>query len=225
MPDKSTTSEALSSKSPSSKLPNSKLPDSKLPDSKLDDAKTAAAETNTAPQASGPARKIYTIVKYGDPILEKPSNIISKFDAELAELAEDMFATMYAAQGIGLAAPQIGKSIRLTVVDVTGGKNPEAKIVMANPEIIHFEGEKREEEGCLSIPGFRGYVVRPQFVTIRAQDAKGESFEIRGEDLLARAFCHEIDHLNGILFLQHLSMLKRDMIRRKVKKLRKQGEW
>jgi peptide deformylase len=205
MPDKSTTSEAA------------------IP--KLQDANTAAADTNAAPPRSGPARKIYTILKYGDPILEKPSNAISKFDAELAELAEDMFATMYAAQGIGLAAPQIGKSIRLTVVDVTGGKNPEAKIVLVNPEIIHFEGEKREEEGCLSIPGFRGYVVRPQFVTIRAQDAKGESFEIRGEDLLARAFCHEIDHLNGILFLQHLSMLKRDMIRRKIKKLRKQGEW
>jgi peptide deformylase len=205
MPDKSTTSEA--------------------PIPKFKDANTAAADTNAAPPPSGPARKIYTILKYGDPILEKPSNAISKFDAELAELAEDMFATMYAAQGIGLAAPQIGKSIRLTVVDVTGGKNPEAKIVLVNPEIIHFEGEKREEEGCLSIPGFRGYVVRPQFVTIRAQDAKGESFEIRGEDLLARAFCHEIDHLNGILFLQHLSMLKRDMIRRKIKKLRKQGEW
>jgi peptide deformylase len=200
MPDKSTTSEAPGTK-------------------------TAAAETSAAPQVSGPARKIYAIVKYGDPILEKPSSLISKFDAELAELAEDMFATMYAAQGIGLAAPQVGKSIRLAVVDVTSGKNPEAKIVLVNPEIVHGEGEKREEEGCLSIPGFRGYVVRPQFVTIKALDAKGEPFEIRGEDLLARAFCHEIDHLNGILFLQHLSMLKRDLIRRKIKKLKKQGEW
>jgi peptide deformylase len=186
---------------------------------------TTAATNPAAPDTSAPPRKIYSIVKYGDPILEKPSAAISKFDAELAELAEDMFATMYAAQGIGLAAPQIGKSIRITVVDVTGGKNPEAKIVMVNPEIIHFEGEKREEEGCLSVPGFRGYVVRPQFVTVKAQDAKGEPFEIRGEDLLARAFCHEIDHLNGILFLQHLSMLKRDLIRRKIKKLKKQGEW
>ncbi|MDP9339748.1 MAG: peptide deformylase [Acidobacteriota bacterium] len=173
----------------------------------------------------GPARKIYSIVKYGDPILEKPTATIETFDAELEELTEDMFASMYAAQGVGLAAPQIGKNIRLTVVDVTGGKNPEAKIVLANPEIIHAEGEKREEEGCLSLPGFRGYVVRPQFVTVKAQNAKGEEFEIRGEDLLARAFCHEIDHLNGILFIQHLSMLKRDLIRRKIKKLRKQGEW
>ena len=111
------------------------------------------------------------------------------------------------------------------MVDVTGGKNPEAKIVLVNPQITHAEGEKREEEGCLSIPGFRGYVVRPQFVTVKAQNAKGETFEIRGEDLLARAFCHEIDHLNGILFLAHLGMLKRDLIRRKIKKLRKQGEW
>jgi peptide deformylase len=162
---------------------------------------------------------------YGDPILEKPTAPISEFNEELEELTEDMFASMYAAQGVGLAAPQIGKNLRLTVVDVTAGKNPEAKIVLINPEIIHAEGEKREEEGCLSIPGFRGYVVRPQFVTIKAQNAKGEHFEIRGEDLLARAFCHEIDHLNGILFIQHLSMLKRDLIKRKIKKLRKQGEW
>ena len=196
-----------------------------MPDKSTTSEGTTVATNPAAPEVSLPPRKIYSIVKYGDPILEKPSAAISKFDAELAELAEDMFATMYAAQGIGLAAPQIGKSIRITVVDVTGGKNPEAKIVMVNPEIIHFEGEKREEEGCLSVPGFRGYVVRPQFVTVKAQDARGEPFEIRGEDLLARAFCHEIDHLNGILFLQHLSMLKRDLIRRKIKKLKKQGEW
>jgi peptide deformylase len=185
-------------------------------------ASVAAAET---PQAPSAARKIYPIVKYGDPILEKPGAPVKKFDAELEELAEDMFASMYAAQGVGLAAPQVGLSLRLAVVDVTGGKNPEAKIVLANPEVIHAEGEVREEEGCLSVPGFRGYVMRPQFVTVKAQNAKGETFEIRGENLLARAFCHEIDHLNGILFLQHLSMLKRDLIRRKIKKLRKQGEW
>ena len=181
--------------------------------------------TPTATETPAPSRKIYAIVKYCDPVLERPTTPIQKFDAELEQLAEDMFASMYAAQGVGLAAPQVGKSIRMAVVDVTGGKNPEAKIVLANPEIIHAEGEVREEEGCLSIPGFRGYVVRPQFVTVRAQNAKGESFEIRGENLLARAFCHEIDHLNGVLFLQHLSMLKRDLIKRKIKKLRKEGEW
>ena len=193
-----------------------------MPDKSTTSEETLSATDNGAPAAP---RKIYPIVKYGDPILEKPTAAVKKFDAELEELTEDMFASMYAAQGVGLAAPQIGKSMRLTVVDVTGGKNPEAKIVLANPEIIHAEGEVREEEGCLSIPGFRGYVMRPQFVTVRAQNAKGETFEIRGENLLARAFCHEIDHLNGILFLQHLSMLKRDLIKRKIKKLKKQGEW
>jgi peptide deformylase len=195
-----------------------------MPD-KLTSSEPASAEVTETQQATSAARKIYPIVKYGDAILEKPGAPVKKFDAELEQLAEDMFASMYAAQGVGLAAPQIGKSLRIAVVDVTGGKNPEAKIVLANPEIVHAEGEVREEEGCLSIPGFRGYVLRPQFVTIKAQNATGETFEIRGENLLARAFCHEIDHLNGILFLQHLSMLKRDLIKRKIKKLRKQGEW
>lgn len=185
----------------------------------------AAVKESTATATPASARKIYPIVKYGDPVLEKPGATIREFDAELETLAEDMFVSMYAAQGVGLAAPQVGKSIRLAVVDVTTGKNPEAKIVLVNPEIIHAEGEAREEEGCLSIPGFRGYVIRPQFVTVRAQNLKGETFEIRGENLLARAFCHEIDHLNGVLFLQHLSMLKRDLIKRKIKKLRKEGEW
>jgi len=184
---------------------------------------TTAVKTTETPET--PPRKIYPIVKYGDPVLEKPAATVRKFDLELEQLAEDMFASMYAAQGVGLAAPQVGKSVRLTVIDVSNGKNPEAKIVLVNPEIIHAEGEVREEEGCLSIPGFRGYVVRPQFVTVKAQNIKGEPFEIRGENLLARAFCHEIDHLQGVLFLQHLSMLKRDLIKRKIKKLRKEGEW
>src|ERR1700719_1856530 len=195
-----------------------------MPDKSTSSETTQAAESVSAPTVSA-ARKIYPIVKYGDPILEKPTLPVKNFDAKLEELAEDMFASMYAAQGVGLAAPQIGLTLRMAVVDVTGGKNPEAKIVLANPEVIHAEGEVREEEGCLSVPGFRGYVLRPQFVTVKAQNAKGETFEIRGENLLARAFCHEIDHLNGILFLQHLSMLKRDLIKRKIKKLRKQGEW
>jgi peptide deformylase len=194
-----------------------------MPDKSTSSEPAAPAKQTQAAEA--PPRKLYTIVKYGDPVLEKPTPVNKKFDAELAQLAEDMFATMYGAQGVGLAAPQIGKSLRLAVVDVSAGKNAEAKIVLVNPEIIHAEGEVREEEGCLSIPGFRGYVIRPQFVTVRAQDLKGETFEIRGENLLARAFCHEIDHLNGILFLQHLSMLKRDLIKRKIKKLRKEGEW
>jgi peptide deformylase len=201
MPDKSTTSKSVA------------------PDSVEPQEPQSIAETPSV------FRKIYPIVKYGDPILEKSTALVKKFDADFLHLTEDMFASMYAAQGVGLAAPQIGFSLRVAVVDVTGGKNPEGRVVLANPEVIHFEGEKREEEGCLSIPGFRGYVVRPQFVTVKAQDVKGETFEIRGEDLLARAFCHEIDHLNGILFIQHLSMLKRDLIKRKIKKMRKLGEW
>ena len=124
-----------------------------------------------------------------------------------------------------MAAPQIGIGRRVAVIDVSDGKNPEAKIVCVNPEVIAAEGEQREEEGCLSVPGFRGHVMRPQYVTVRAQDASGKEFEMRGEGLLARAFCHEIDHLNGILFITHLSMLKRDLIKRKIRKLKKAGEW
>lgn len=168
---------------------------------------------------------IHPITKYGAPVLETPAKPIEKFDDELATLVQDMFESMYGAQGVGLAAPQIGVGLRLAVVDVSLGKNPEAKLVLVNPEIIHVEGEQREEEGCLSVPGFRGYVMRPQFVTVRAQDASGKEFEIRGEGLLARAFCHEIDHLNATLFIMHLSMLKRDLIKRKIRKLRKAGDW
>lgn len=168
---------------------------------------------------------IHPIVKYGDPVLEAPTKAVEKFDEELQALVNDMFESMYAAQGVGLAAPQIGISRRIAVIDVTNGKNPEGRIICANPAIIHAEGEQREEEGCLSVPGFRGHVARPQFVTVRAQDATGKEFEMRGEGLLARAFCHEIDHLDGILFISHLSMLKRDMIKRKIRKLKKAGEW
>ncbi|MBI3406454.1 MAG: peptide deformylase [Acidobacteria bacterium] len=169
--------------------------------------------------------KIYDIIKYGNPILEKPGAPWTEFGEKLKTLTDDLFATMYAAQGIGLAAPQIGISKRLTVVDVSSGKNPEARIVLANPQVTHTEGEQREEEGCLSMPGIRGVVTRPQFVTVRAQNVDGEWFEIRGEALLARAVCHEIDHLDGILFIQHLSMLKRDLIKRRIRKMMKNGEW
>jgi len=168
---------------------------------------------------------VHPIVKFGDPVLDTPTKPVDKFDDELQALITDMFESMYAAQGVGLAAPQIGISRRIAVIDVSNGKNPEAKIVCANPEIVHTEGEQREEEGCLSVPGFRGHVLRPQFVTIRAQDATGNEFEMRGEGLLARAFCHEIDHLNGTLFVSHLSMLKRDLIKRKIRKMKKAGDW
>jgi peptide deformylase len=168
---------------------------------------------------------IYPIVKYGAAVLETPARSVEKFNDELRQLCDDMFESMYAANGVGLAAPQIGIGRRLAVIDVTVGKNPEARLVLANPEIIRIEGEQREEEGCLSVPGFRGNVARPQYVTIRAQDAAGTSFEMNGEGLLARAFCHEIDHLDGVLFIKHLSLLKRDLIRRRIRKLQKTGEW
>src|SRR5579872_5168106 len=168
---------------------------------------------------------VYPITKYGAAVLESPANPVEVFDETLAKLCEDMFESMYVAQGVGLAAPQIGIASKLAVVDVSVGKNVEARLVLANPEIIHVEGDQREEEGCLSLPGFRGNVLRPAYVTIRAQDVAGKPYEMRGEGLLARAFCHEIDHLNGILFIQHLSMLKRDLIKRRIRKLRKTGDW
>ncbi len=168
---------------------------------------------------------IYPITKYGAAVLETRTTPVEKFDDDLAKLCEDMFESMYVAQGVGLAATQIGMPKRLAVIDVSVGKTPEAKLVLANPEIIHVEGDQREEEGCLSLPGFRGNVLRPAYVTVRAQNVKGEVYEMRGEGLLARAFCHEIDHLDGLLFLTHLSMLKRDLIKRRIRKLRKTGEW
>jgi len=168
---------------------------------------------------------IYSIVKYGDPVLEKPSVPIIKFDDELRQLADDMFESMYAAHGVGLAAPQIGISKRIAVIDVTFKEDPEAKIVLVNPEIIHVEGRLTSNEGCLSIPEFREKVTRARKVTARAQNLKGESFEVTGEELLARALLHETDHLNGKLYISHISALKRDMIKRKIRKMVKTGEW
>lgn len=168
---------------------------------------------------------IYPIVKYGTPVLATPAAPVTRFDEQLKKLTEDMFESMYAAQGVGLAAPQIGLGFRLAVIDVSAGKNPEARLVLANPQILSTEGEQREEEGCLSVPGFRGTVARPQFVTLRAQDVSGQTYEMRSEGLLARAFCHETDHLDGVLFLQYLSPLKRQLIKNKIRKLRKSGEW
>jgi len=168
---------------------------------------------------------IYPIVKFGNPVLEKPSEPVTSFDGELQRLVEDMFESMYAAHGVGLAAPQIGVCKRLAVVDITFKEDPDAKLVLVNPEIIHTEGRQTQNEGCLSIPEFREPVTRPRKVTIRAQDVSGNVFEKTGEELLARAFLHETDHLNGKLYIHHLSTLKRDMIKRKIRKLMKAGEW
>ena len=170
-------------------------------------------------------RKIYKIVLYGNPILETPTELVTKFDDKLRQLADDMFATMYDARGIGLAAPQIGIGKRLTVIDISFKEDPDAKLVLVNPQIIKKEGKQTAEEGCLSIPEFRENVSRAAKCTVRAQDLDGNWFEITGEELLARAFQHEIDHLDGKLFISHLSALKRDLIKRKIKKLRAAGEW
>ncbi|MBV9572845.1 MAG: peptide deformylase [Acidobacteriales bacterium] len=168
---------------------------------------------------------IYPIVKFGNPVLEKPALPVTEFDQELKQLIEDMFESMYAARGVGLAAPQIGISKRLAVIDVSFQEDPDAKLVLANPEIIHTEGRHTQPEGCLSVPDFREPVARARKVTVRAQNAAGRWFEKTGEELLARAFLHETDHLNGKLYLSHLSALKRDLIKRKIRKLAKAGEW
>jgi peptide deformylase len=168
---------------------------------------------------------IYPIVKFGDSVLETQAAKVTAFDDELKKLIEDMFESMYAAHGVGLAAPQIGIGKRIAVIDVTFKEEPDAKLVLINPQIIHTEGRQTQEEGCLSIPEFRESVTRPKRVTVRAQDVTGKFFEHTGEDLLARAFCHETDHLHGKLYISHISALKRDLIKRKIRKLVKAGEW
>jgi peptide deformylase len=168
---------------------------------------------------------IYPIVKYGDPVLEKPAVPVEVFDDELRKLLDDMFESMYAAHGVGLAAPQIGISRRIAVIDVTFKEDPDAKLVLVNPQIIHTEGKQKGSEGCLSIPEFREPVTRPMRVTVKAQDATGKWFEKTGEEMLARAFMHETDHLNGRLYIHHISALKRDLMKRKIRKLVKAGEW
>jgi peptide deformylase len=168
---------------------------------------------------------IYPIVKFGNSVLEKPAEKVMVFDEDLKRLVADMFESMYAARGVGLAAPQIGISRRIAVVDVTFQEDPDAQIVLINPEIIHKEGRHKQSEGCLSIPDFRENVNRALVVTIRAQDLTGKVFEKTGDDLLARAFQHETDHLNGKLYISHISALKRDLIKRKIRKLVKAGEW
>jgi peptide deformylase len=168
---------------------------------------------------------VYPITLYGDPVLERPAETITEFDDELKKLAEDMFESMYAAHGVGLAAPQIGIGKRIAVIDITFKEDPNAKLVLVNPEIIHTEGRQRGTEGCLSLPDFREDVTRPGKVTVRAQDLEGKWFEHTGEELLARALMHETEHLQGRLYISHVSALKRDLIRRKVKKLMRTGQW
>ena len=169
---------------------------------------------------------VYPIVKLGDPVLEREAADVTEFDTpELHKFLDDMFESMYAAKGVGLAAPQIGVGRKIAVIDVSNGERPEDKLVLINPTILKVDGKQEGEEGCLSIPGFREQVRRGRCVTIRAQNAKGEVFEKTGEDLLARAFLHETDHLYGKLYITHISALKRDLMKRKIKKLQRAGDW
>src|SRR5579863_4200024 len=168
---------------------------------------------------------ILKILKYPEPVLSQPGEPVTEFNNELRKLVADMFETTYASQGIGLAAPQVGVSKRITVIDLSMGKNPEEKLVLINPEIIFQEGRLYEEEGCLSFPDIREKIVRAAKVRIRAQDANGKWFEMDGDELLARAFQHEIDHLDGIVFLFRMSALKRSLNLRKIRKMQNEGSW
>jgi len=168
---------------------------------------------------------IRPILKYGDDTLHSPARPVESITSDIDRLIDDMIETMYAAPGVGLAAPQVGVPLRICVIDLSVGRDPNGLIVLINPEIVKTEGSQKSEEGCLSLPTFREQVVRPLKVTVVARDAKGKQIEMAGDDLLARAFLHETDHLNGKLYISHISALKRDLIRRKVRKLQKAGEW
>ena len=168
---------------------------------------------------------ILPIVKYPEPVLQQPGEPVTEFDSDLRKFVADMFETMYAAQGIGLAAPQVGVSKRITVIDLSSAKEPAKKMVLINPEVIFREGKLYEEEGCLSFPEIREKVVRSAKVRIRAQDEYGKWFEAEGEELLSRCMQHEIDHLDGMLFIFRISSLKRDLALRKIRKMQRAGEW
>ncbi len=168
---------------------------------------------------------VLPIVKYGAEVLRKPADPIVEFDERLQRLIDDMIATMYAAPGVGLAANQVGVARRLMVIDLSVGKRPGECHVIINPEIVETEGEVTEEEGCLSIPDFTEIVTRPERVKLRYLDRNAGRREMWGEGLMARAMCHEIDHLNGTLFVDYLRGLKRDRILKKIQKLTKAGMW
>jgi len=165
------------------------------------------------------------IVKYPEQVLHQVGKPVTEFDANLKTLVADMFETMYAANGVGLAAPQINESKRLFVMDCSSGEDETQKIAMINPEIIHFEGEQIGEEGCLSFPGIFQKIQRSLRTVVRAQDVSGDCFELDGTELTARCMLHETDHCDGIVFLDRMTPLKREMAKRKIKKLQKTGEW
>jgi peptide deformylase len=165
------------------------------------------------------------ILKYGAPELKKVCAPVDTFDGELERIARNMIETMYAAPGIGLAANQVGLNLQLATVDLSVGEDPGQLIILCNPEIVSVDGEQKSEEGCLSVPEFTDVILRPKRLVIRAQDIHGDEIRMEADGLLARCFSHEVDHLNGILFIDHLTPLKRSLIRTRIKKLARSGEW
>ena len=168
---------------------------------------------------------IRPILKYGDSVLVEPAQPVAAITPDIERLVDDMVETMYAAPGVGLAAPQVGIPLRLFVIDLSLGRDPASLIVMVNPEFVSREGMQLEEEGCLSVPGFNATVVRPLRAVVKGLNRAGTEEVREGEALLARAFQHEMDHLDGKLFIDHLRGIKRDMIVRRIRKLTRAGKW
>jgi peptide deformylase len=168
---------------------------------------------------------IRPILKYGDTVLHGPARHVDQITADVDRLITDMIETMYAAPGIGLAAPQVGEPLRIFVVDISVGRDPNGLMTLINPEVVVRDGMQLEEEGCLSVPGFNATVVRPAHVVVKGLDREGAERQYEGTGLLARAFQHEMDHLDGTLFVEHLRGVKRDMIVRKIRKLTRTGKW
>ena len=168
---------------------------------------------------------IRPILRYGDRSLHQPASDVPAIDDGVQALVDDMIETMYAAPGVGLAAPQIGVPLRMFVVDVSVGRTPTDLLVMINPTFVERDGMQLEEEGCLSVPGFNATVVRPQRAVVRGLDRHGNEQTIEGQDLLARAFQHEMDHLDGTVFVDRLRGIKKDLILRKINKLKRAGRW
>jgi peptide deformylase len=168
---------------------------------------------------------IRPILKYGDEVLHDPARPVDAVTPEIVRLIDDMIETMYAAPGVGLAAPQIGVPLRIFVADISVGRDPDGLMVFVNPEFVERDGMQLEEEGCLSVPGFNATVVRPSRVVLRGLDRAGREHRREGVALLARAFQHEMDHLDGTLFVDRLRGIKRDLIVRRIKKLTRAGKW
>jgi peptide deformylase len=168
---------------------------------------------------------IRPILKYGDQTLHDAAARVDAISSDVSSVISDMIDTMYAAPGIGLAAPQIGIPMRIFVVDISLGRDPDGLIVMVNPEFVLREGMQLEEEGCLSVPGFNATVVRPERAIVKGLDRNGAEQQREGTGLLARAFQHEMDHLDGTLFVDRLRGIKRDLIVRRIKKLTRAGKW